>query len=270
MALNRFCKQCKKLLDLSTHKNRKFCNKKCHDKYQRRNRLNLKCKQCGKQYTSAPSNRACKNNFCCFNCAKIWLKKTHGTHHKVKCPYCEKINVKTNQEERESKYCNTKCSKKHRIERNTFYCTTCKKKMYRMPYRQGEGKYYCCKACYFKGGQPKLNGVLSLKSQHRNRSGLELKGRELLESLGVKYEKSFIEQVPLLDQYCVDVYFPRRKLVIQWDGDYWHRNSKQRDSLQKRRLRASGYKVLRVKESEFKNYEKVKLRVEKFIKRWRD
>lgn len=270
MTEKRKCKFCKDIF-IVKRKNQRCCSIYCSNKFRIKPRKTLVCAYCGIKYLSrSAKGKKYKNSFCCPEHAKLGYRKLYGTHHKVKCPYCGKKNIKTNQKEKESKYCNTTCSKKHRLERNSFPCVQCGKIMYREPWRQGNSPYYCSPKCYFKSGQPKLNGVLSLKSQHRNRSGLELKGRELLESLGLRYEKSFIEQVPILDQYCVDVYFPRRKLVIQWDGDYWHRNSKKRDSLQKRRLRAVGYKVLRVKESEFKDYEKVKLRVQKFVTSWRD
>jgi DNA mismatch endonuclease (patch repair protein) len=77
-----------------------------------------------------------------------------------------------------------------------------------------------------------------------------------LDALGIKYEK----QVLICDKFVVDTFIPSRKLVIQWDGDYWHGFGGATDKRQERRMaldksqdkymRKAGYGILRFWEHE--------------------
>ena len=97
--------------------------------------------------------------------------------------------------------------------------------------------------------------------------------------MGVCYKT----QVLLCKKFCVDVLVKKHKLVIQWDGDYWHGYRKRGDAtvLDKRQsrrvkldksqdayLRKCGYTVLRVWEHDVKNNKtKVYANINKAIQR---
>lgn len=51
-------------------------------------------------------------------------------------------------------------------------------------------------------------------------TSIEIEGRAILESLCV----SFDEQVAINGKFVVDALIPSARLVIQWDGDFWHGN----------------------------------------------
>ena len=76
-----------------------------------------------------------------------------------------------------------------------------------------------------------------------------------ISQLGVEYQR----QCLLAEKFIVDAYLPQCRLVVQFDGDYWHGNPRMfstLDSRQKRRaaldksqdsyLRKCGMRVLRI------------------------
>jgi DNA mismatch endonuclease (patch repair protein) len=70
----------------------------------------------------------------------------------------------------------------------------------------------------------------------------ELKMKELLTALGIKYEFQY-----RIDSYVVDFYIPSKNIVLQVDGNYWHNRegAQERDGRQNTRLAELGYTVLR-------------------------
>jgi len=90
---------------------------------------------------------------------------------------------------------------------------------------------------------------------------LEIAGYSILDSIGLPY----LRQELLFDKFCVDAVYPDRKLVVQFDGDYWHGHPVKfptPDDRQTRRMwmdRAQdayfskvGYDVIRIWESDVK------------------
>jgi len=70
----------------------------------------------------------------------------------------------------------------------------------------------------------------------------------------------------LFNKFLVDIYIPKNNLIIQWDGDYWHGNTKKYKNLsnrQERRIKLDksqnayfkkcNYKVLRIWENDINN-----------------
>jgi G:T-mismatch repair DNA endonuclease (very short patch repair protein) len=92
----------------------------------------------------------------------------------------------------------------------------------------------------------------------------ETKVYELLDNIGVKYEKQF----EIDGKFVVDTFIPDVNLIIQCDGDYWHGNptvfpnpSKSQIARQlldrkqdKYVLDVKGYKVFRIWELDFKHH----------------
>lgn len=63
---------------------------------------------------------------------------------------------------------------------------------------------------------------------------------------------------PLVKFTYPDFILPKRRICIYVDGDYWHRESGEKDRLQKRVLRAAGFKVLRIPEKKTKDQRHLK------------
>lgn len=74
---------------------------------------------------------------------------------------------------------------------------------------------------------------------------------KILEEIGVAFE----EQVLMFNKFLVDVLIPSEKLVIQWDGEYWHTKPKRilLDKSQDAYLKKCGYKVLRITDRQIKD-----------------
>ena len=88
----------------------------------------------------------------------------------------------------------------------------------------------------------------------QNKKGLnklELAGRAILQDMGIEFK----EQELMFNKFLIDVVIPKKKLIIQWDGDYWHSIPKRKklDQSQDAYMTKCGYKVLRIPEHEIKN-----------------
>lgn len=107
-----------------------------------------------------------------------------------------------------------------------------------------------------------------IQQNKKGANKLELKGRTILEHLGLKLDIHFIEQVLMYNKFLVDVLIENKKLIIQWDGEYWHNREKRRklDISQDKYLNKCGYKVLRITDFQIKNnINKVYKLLEKFL-----
>lgn len=61
---------------------------------------------------------------------------------------------------------------------------------------------------------------LNALQQRQAPNKVERAGYALLDRLGVPYERQYL----IADKFCVDAYIPSARLVVQFDGDYWHGN----------------------------------------------
>lgn len=101
-----------------------------------------------------------------------------------------------------------------------------------------------------------LNGssVKHLEKMQKNMQGAgtepEKIMRSILKELKIKYSRQKI-----IGTFIVDFYVPDSNLVIECDGDYWHKTEKgiERDKRKNEFLLSHDYKLLRFWESELKN-----------------
>jgi very-short-patch-repair endonuclease len=97
---------------------------------------------------------------------------------------------------------------------------------------------------------------------NKSANRLEVAGSEILRSIGIEFQ----EQVLIENKFLVDAFIPEYKIVIQWDGDYWHgfkvtngeldhRQTKRMalDKSQDAYMKKCGYTVLRFWEHEVHN-----------------
>jgi len=96
-------------------------------------------------------------------------------------------------------------------------------------------------------------GLTSTIRQQKKRglNKLELAGRLILRDMGL----DFNEQILMFDKFLADVLIKGRKLIIQWDGEYWHQKPKRKalDDSQDAYLGKCGYTVLRITDEQIKN-----------------
>jgi len=94
------------------------------------------------------------------------------------------------------------------------------------------------------------NIVRTERAQSINVSSIELMEREILDSLQINYVTQ-----KWIGRWCVDIYIPNGKLIIECNGDYWHSlpERKQRDLELKLWCEKYGYKIIFIQENEIRN-----------------
>ena len=222
------CKGCSKQVEIRRMKNKiSYCSLQCYRKSKRPIRKNgkiIKCDYCGKEkYKSKIHLIKSKNLFCSQNCAN----KFQGRNRlKYICRICGN---------------EFRWSKSREIDNNPTYCSMVCRNM---------DKERLIKNCI------KAN-LIQQKKAGLNK--LELKGRKILESIGLILNKDFKEQVLMFDKFLVDVLILSKKLIIQWDGEYWHTQPKRKrlDISQDAYLTKCGYKVLRITDKQIKEEKEV-------------
>ena len=94
-----------------------------------------------------------------------------------------------------------------------------------------------------------LCGVASvLKQAKGDRTSIEIAMAEELTRRGIEY----VEQYNVGNRYVADFFLPVFNIIIECDGDYWHRRpeTKARDKRKNAYIRACGYSLYRFWESE--------------------
>ncbi len=191
---------------------RKYCSLKCY-RDSTSNGNSEPCKMCGKIFRRPSSQH---HVYCSKECQN---KSLENKVVKI-CPVCnETYEIPASNAERYT-VCSLKCRRAFTIYRN---CDSCGKLFTARPHKIR----FCSLSCYRHFG---------------GESSLETKVRELLNSLQFSFE-----QEAKIGRYSVDFYLNEFRLVIECDGDYWHRNKK-RDARKNHYLKKNAYRLLRLNE----------------------
>jgi very-short-patch-repair endonuclease/predicted DNA-binding protein YlxM (UPF0122 family) len=126
-------------------------------------------------------------------------------------------------------------------------CTICKKECYVKPYRISN--FLCCSTkCrleYLKREiRPKI--ILPVKD-----TSIELKIQSFLKQLGIEFfTHQYMKEIE--HGYQCDILIPSLKMVIECDGNYWHKYpiGNELDHIRTKELLENGFKVLRLWEFE--------------------
>jgi len=104
---------------------------------------------------------------------------------------------------------------------------------------RGERAACCSKDC---------GRMYALTHVRSSRTSIEIKMAEELSRRGIEY----IEQYNLGNKFALDFFLPEYGIVIECDGDYWHRlpSTVKRDRAKNAYIRACGYSLYRFWESE--------------------
>jgi very-short-patch-repair endonuclease len=110
-----------------------------------------------------------------------------------------------------------------------------------------------------KGKTPSEKEIMRLKEMRKNQifpkkdTKIEIKVREFLEELKIEYfQHKYISEIT--HSYQCDFFIPSMNLVIECDGNYWHKYPTGRDidHIRTKELLEKGFKVLRLWEFEIK------------------
>jgi very-short-patch-repair endonuclease len=222
---------------------------------------NINCDNCSKEFYVSVGrlNRGSKNNYCSIGC-----KKKHQGSSIEKCANCTKdVEVKKSRVEKSKNiFCNKVCHDQYQSRNKvSFNCVVCKKEFKTSPSylvkadKRNHTIQYCSIQCRDNDKERMTEKAQNMNSIQLNKKGLnklEMAGREFLQNLGYKLNIDFKEQVLLFDKFCVDAVCEEMKLVIQFDGEYWHTNPKRKklDDSQDSYLTKAGYKVFRITDKE--------------------
>jgi len=228
----------------------------------------IKCLGCGKMLTKRmPVGR----KYCSLEC---WRKSKHPqrkTGKFFKCEWCGKEVYKSKSLQREHKFCSKNCANKWQGRNKLiFICKICGKQFKlskSLAEEEGRNPTYCSWKCRLKDNEHirKVSIIGNLAQQNKKGlNKLELAGRKILQDLGIKFN----EQVLMFNKFLVDVLLKDKKIIIQWDGEYWHNKTKRKklDISQDAYMKKCGYKVIRITDKQIKNnIEKVYENIKKAI-----
>ena len=230
----------------------------------------IRCDYCGEFFKEIKSKiERTKNNFCCKECY-FEYKRDKGRETKIKytCDYCGKeiFQSKKRIKEHENHFCSKECHNKFKKTGKYVKCDECGKELYRCKAEiKRTETFFCSRKCLNKNDRfRKEIGAKAYRTSAKQDSltDLELKGRKILKELGYKEGVDFKEQVPI-DIYTVDVLFPKKNIIIEWDGNFWHnqpervKHDKERDKF----LSQLGFNIIHITSEEIKDTEDTKNKI---------
>ena len=91
--------------------------------------------------------------------------------------------------------------------------------------------------------------LTNVKWNPNKMTGLEREVDEVISNWGIMYYFNY-----MVGRYFIDFAFPEQMIGIECDGEYWHRNTKERDAKRDAWLSSCGWTIIRLSESEIENY----------------
>lgn len=219
------------------------------------------CAGCG---TSVTKQQPSTRRYCSRPCARRFASKPRSrTGETRQCPSCREDFYLPRYRLASASFCSTKCHDEHQGRAKTEHvCKVCASPFRRSPcYTKWRGSQpYCSSACAHK--DPDRHAVLrqmNAAQQDGKMTKLEQSGYALLDALGVEYVRQELFQ----GKFTPDATIPGARVLVQFDGDYWHdragtstepriRKRVALDQSQDAYARACGWTVVRVWESDLR------------------
>lgn len=236
--------------------NARYCSLECKGVASRKTRT---CETCGAEYYGGGRGK----RWCSRACSGI----AHDKRIERECLNCgDRFRVSGLRVAKgEGAFCSLACHNANQGRGKTEHtCKMCGGVFHWSPSRTASGKYnvkYCSLIC--RDADPdRLAMLVSMNAvqQLGRTTRAELAGYALLDSIGVDY----LRQSPFAGKFTPDAVIPSVRLVVQFDGDYWHdrkgtsteariRRRVALDQSQDRYVRACGWEVVRLWESDLRN-----------------
>lgn len=223
---------------------------KCSDPTGRLGHPRFSCKHCGSDFARYPSTvKHDRPVFCSGDCTYAY-RRIHGHNAKVKveckCETCGNIRFLSPKKAATNRFCSQECMI---VWRSTL----------RLKYDENAHTDVVCKFCgeSFSTHKCRIDGVrgkfcsrscsasFHIRHSARSISKAEIRfGNEMSEA-GLIFEAQ-----AKIGKMIVDYAFHEHRLVVEYDGEYWHSLPKsiERDIKKNARLRDLGYDVLRIPE----------------------
>lgn len=224
----------------------------------------ITCISCG---TTITGHLRPQQRYCSLECYRSSPRPKRKTGEDRTCAHCGAgfYVPKSRIEKGEGQFCSIKCHNTNQGRNKTEHtCKMCGESFRWSPSRSASGNYritYCSLAC--RDADPARREMLVAMQaiqQLGKMTKTEALGYALLESMGVEY----LRQTPFAVKFTPDAVIPSARLVVQFDGDYWHdrkgASTEPRimrrvalDRSQDKYIRACGWDVVRLWESELRD-----------------
>ncbi len=231
--------------------------------YEARNsKVEMECIVCGEKFEVFPSALKYRNpKYCSFECCYKHRRETDVMQRKIitkKCHYCGKEIKLIPSSVRERNFCSVECVNKYKStltgKDNPQYeadkhvkriCEWCKEefeiyKCWTNKSHRNEGRF-CSRACK----------MAWINKNRQNRvSKLEKGFAKKLKNESLVFEA----QYPIKG-FSIDIAFPKKKLAVEVDGEYWHSlpNVIEKDKRKDKQLKDRGWEVIHVGEKLIRN-----------------
>lgn len=235
----------------------RFCSLACKGVA---SRVTFDCETCGKNtYGFQYINK----RFCSRKCSGEGRKD--GVYRNCELCGTQFYVIRARADKGEGRFCTLDCHNEHQGRNKTEHtCKMCGESFRWSPSRTTSKQYkitYCSLAC--RDADPTRREMLvamQVIQQLGKMTKTEALGYALLESMGVEYQR----QAPFAMKFTPDAVIPSARLVVQFDGDYWHdrkgTSTEPRimrrvslDKSQDKYIRACGWEVVRLWESELRD-----------------
>ena len=261
------CPQCHQpLANAQIKSGRQFCSKHCKNESQKK-RISLICNGCCKVFSVLPYLKR-QTNYCSLECyrrstkrkiehvcvicnkgfqIKAYLVKQgfgiycsrkcqHAAYEKrrikIVCKQCGKIRIVPPSTARQkASFCSKKCADDSMRDYVARICKNCHRSFQIPTWETKKGKgTFCSKHCFL---------------QYKGESSIERKVRYALQRAHI----SFLQEAKI-GKYRADFLLPQHNIVIECDGDYWHKipGIKERDKRKNEFLERNNYKIVRLPE----------------------
>lgn len=183
------------------------------------------------------------------HCYRNSERPNNRTGQTIICEQCWKEVYKPKSQIKSKNYfCSMKCANDYQGRNKVEYtCKICWEKFYLSESRTRQtNPTYCSMHCRNQDTERIYQNAMKWNLAQLNKkwlNKLELRWREILQDIWIEFK----EQVVMFDKFCVDVYIESKKLVIQWDWEYWHNKPKRKklDESQDAYMNKCWVKVLR-------------------------
>lgn len=182
----------------------------------------ITCERCGEVVTKRmPAGR----RFCSPTCYRAAPKPERKTGETRACERCgaEFYVPRSRISKAEGRFCSLACHNTNQGRGKTEHtCLTCGEVFRWSPSRSMSGNYritYCSLACRDADPARRVQLLaMNERLQLRRMTRAEEAGYALLDALGIPYQR----QATFAGKFTPDAVIPSARLVVQFDGDYWH------------------------------------------------
>jgi DNA mismatch endonuclease (patch repair protein) len=200
--------------------------------------------------------------YCSLPCYRLTGRPTRKTGAECICETCSKPFYAPRNRLEVARFCSTACADVWQGRNKTTHtCKTCGKAFRWSPSRQKANNVTYCSIPCRNADPARREQLIALNAAQQKVSPTtpERIGYAILDRLGITYEC----QAVIGGKFTVDAALPESRLVIQFDGDYWHdRSGTSKEPRIRKRVRldrsqdaymaASGWRVLRLWEGDLK------------------